>query len=112
SSFSYLMKFQIDKVKIDRSFTQNIGQSSESAAVVTSIITLGHEMGLRVTAEGVETLDQHTFLCKAGCDELQGYMFSSAVAEEEIADLLKRLEVFATRPEPGIARCASRAGER
>jgi EAL domain-containing protein (putative c-di-GMP-specific phosphodiesterase class I) len=91
SSLSYLRRFEVDKIKIDRSFIQHIGQQSEAVAIVTAIITLCRAMGLTVTAEGVETDDQKIFLSQNGCSEMQGYLFSQALPEEEIGNLLNRL---------------------
>jgi diguanylate cyclase (GGDEF)-like protein len=88
SSLSYLRRFQVDKIKIDRSFVQPLWQSVEAAAIVTAVLTLGHSMGLSVTAEGVETPEQHRFLEAAGCDMMQGYLFSPAVPEDRIAEML------------------------
>jgi diguanylate cyclase (GGDEF)-like protein len=88
SSLSYLRRFQVDKIKIDRSFVQPLWQSVEAAAIVTAVLTLGHAMGLTVTAEGVETPEQHRFLEAAGCDMMQGYLFSPAVPEDRIAEML------------------------
>jgi diguanylate cyclase (GGDEF)-like protein len=76
SSLSHLRHFKIDKIKIDRSFTNNLGHDVEAAAIVTSVVTLGHAMGLTVTAEGVENRDQMSRLSEAGCNELQGYLFT------------------------------------
>jgi diguanylate cyclase (GGDEF)-like protein len=88
SSLSYLRKFEVDKIKIDRSFVQNIGEVSDSAPIINAVVTLGHAMGLTVTAEGVETARQRDFLRAAGCNEFQGYLFSKAVTEDEIARTL------------------------
>ena len=88
SSFSYLRNFEVDKIKIDRSFVQHLGHQVDSAALVTAVITIGHAMGLTVVAEGVETEEQRQFLSGAGCDQMQGYLFSRAVPEEELAPLL------------------------
>jgi diguanylate cyclase (GGDEF)-like protein len=90
SSLSYLRRFDVDKIKIDRSFVQHIGQQDEAVAIVTAIITLCRAMGLTVTAEGVETEDQKIFLSQTGCSEMQGYLFSHALPEEKIANLLSR----------------------
>jgi len=79
SSLSYLREFEVDKIKIDKSFIQNLGQTVDAASIVTAVVTLGHAMGLEVTAEGVETADQEDFLRGAGCNQLQGYLFSRAV---------------------------------
>jgi EAL domain-containing protein (putative c-di-GMP-specific phosphodiesterase class I) len=88
SSLSYLRRFEVDKIKIDRSFVQPLWQSVDAAAIVTAVLTLGHAMGLTVTAEGVETAEQHHFLEAAGCDMMQGYLFSPAVPEARIAEML------------------------
>jgi diguanylate cyclase (GGDEF)-like protein len=90
SSLSYLRHFEVDKIKIDQSFVQHLGHAADadSAAIVTAIITLGHSMGLTVTAEGVETEDQRRFLSATGCNEMQGYLFSRALPEDQLADLL------------------------
>jgi diguanylate cyclase (GGDEF)-like protein len=79
SSLSYLRDFEVDKIKIDKSFIQSLGQTMDAAAIVTAVVTLGRAMGLQVTAEGVETADQESFLRSAGCSQLQGFLFSRAV---------------------------------
>ncbi len=89
SSLSYLQRFAVDKIKIDRSFVANIGEGSDSTAIVNAVVTLGRSMGLTVNAEGVETAAQRDFLRAAGCDEMQGFLFSKAVPEAEIT---KRLQ--------------------
>jgi diguanylate cyclase (GGDEF)-like protein len=88
SSLSYLRRFEVDKIKIDRSFIKQLGHRADSAAIVTAVVTLGHAMGLSVTAEGVETSEQSDFLAAVGCNALQGYLFSRAVPKEEVAELL------------------------
>jgi diguanylate cyclase (GGDEF)-like protein len=90
SSLSYLRKFEVDKIKIDGSFVQHLGELSDSAAIVTAVLALGRAMGLTVSAEGVETADQRTFLQIAGCTEMQGHHFSPALPESEIDPLLER----------------------
>jgi diguanylate cyclase (GGDEF)-like protein len=88
SSLSYLRRFEVDKIKIDRSFVQPLGQAADSTAIVTAVVTLGHAMGLTVTAEGVETPEQLAILNAVGCNELQGFLFSRAVPREQLAELL------------------------
>ncbi|MFC0202961.1 putative bifunctional diguanylate cyclase/phosphodiesterase [Novosphingobium soli] len=88
SSLSYLRHFKVDKIKIDRSFTQNLAHDHEAAAIVTSVVTLGHAMGLTVTAEGVESRDQMHLLSAAGCNELQGYLFARALPETALEDFV------------------------
>jgi diguanylate cyclase (GGDEF)-like protein len=88
SSLSYLKRFEVDKIKIDKSFIQHLGQTADSAAIVTAVVTLGHAMGLAVTAEGVETEEQKQFLAAAGCTTMQGYLFSRALPEKQLASVL------------------------
>lgn len=90
SSLNRLKQFKVDKIKIDRSFTHSIGRTEDAAAIVTSVVTLGHAMGLKVTAEGVETADQRDFLYAAGCNELQGFLFSEAVGEDILGELIRK----------------------
>ncbi|HBZ14833.1 MAG TPA: bifunctional diguanylate cyclase/phosphodiesterase [Pantoea sp.] len=88
SSLNYLSTFPVDKIKIDRSFTQSLGVAQNSTAIVESVVRLGHAMGLTVTAEGVETEGQKNALADAGCNQLQGYLFSHAVPFEEIEKMV------------------------
>ena len=92
SSLSYLSKFEVDKIKIDRSFIQRLGEADDAAAIIHAVVRLGHAMGLRVTAEGVETGRQQAFLEHAGCNELQGFLFSEAVPVAGLARLLGGFE--------------------
>ncbi len=88
SSLSYLRDFEVDKIKIDKSFIQSLGHAMDAAAIVTAVVTLGHAMGLKVTAEGVETADQESFLRSAGCNQLQGFLFSRAVPAHHLKGAL------------------------
>jgi diguanylate cyclase (GGDEF)-like protein len=88
SSLKYLRDFEVDRIKIDRSFVQGLGQTVDSEAIVTAVVTLGHAMGLQVTAEGVETADQEDFLRGAGCNVLQGFLFSRAVPAHQLRGAL------------------------
>ena len=74
SSLAYLKRLPIDRLKIDRSFVQDLGHDPDDAAICASIIGLGHLMDLRIVAEGVETEEQLDWLRERGCDELQGYL--------------------------------------
>ena len=84
SSLIYLRRFAFDKIKIDKSFLESTESTGESAIIVHSIVHLGRALGLTVTAEGVETQDQHRFLQALGCHELQGFLFSQPVSAAEI----------------------------
>lgn len=88
SSLNYLSNFPVDKIKIDRSFTQSLGVAENSVAIVESVVKLGHAMGLMVTAEGVETPGQMSALADVGCNQLQGYLFSQAVPADQLAALM------------------------
>jgi EAL domain-containing protein (putative c-di-GMP-specific phosphodiesterase class I) len=92
SSLSYLRRFEVDKIKIDRSFVQHLGHAVDSTAIISAILTLGHAMGLTITAEGVETAEQQDFLEAAGCNAMQGFLFSRPLPEEEIDSLIGAIE--------------------
>jgi len=88
SSLIYLRRFAFDKIKIDRSFLESMEATGESAILVHSIVHLGRALGLTVTAEGVETKEQHRFLQALGCHQLQGYLFSRPIPAEDVDVLL------------------------
>lgn len=84
SSLSYLHRFPIDTLKIDRTFISDLGTSEASTKVVEAILALAKSMHIEVTAEGIETAFQHDWLRAAGCHFGQGFYFGPAVPEEEI----------------------------
>ncbi len=100
SSFSYLSRFPIDQMKIDRSFINDIVLDPDAAAIVVSIIGLAHRMRLKVVAEGVETEAQLGYLRQNGCEEMQGYLFSKPVSAPLFADLLCRGRTLPLPEEP------------
>ena len=88
SSLSYLRSFPFDKIKIDRSFVAELGETGECLAIVGAIAKLALNLGIPTTAEGVETEAQRELLRKEGCTEMQGYLFSRPIPASEIAALL------------------------
>lgn len=89
SSFSILQRLVIDQLKIDRSFVGAALRDEQSAAIVRTAVDLGHRLGARVVAEGVETADELEFLRRAGCDEAQGYFFSKPLMPDDLGDWLR-----------------------
>ncbi|OED43053.1 hypothetical protein AB833_04510 [Chromatiales bacterium (ex Bugula neritina AB1)] len=86
SSLSYLKRLPVDKLKIDQSFVRDLTTDPGDAAIVTSMISLAHNLSLTVVAEGVETTDQLEFLQKKQCDEIQGYLISRPMPAENFAE--------------------------
>ncbi|MEX5746098.1 putative bifunctional diguanylate cyclase/phosphodiesterase [Massilia sp. X63] len=90
SSFAYLRRLPLDKLKIDKSFVQDMAHSAESSAIVQAIVAMAHRLQLTVIAEGVETADQVAALRKAECDQIQGYYYSKPLAAEDCAAFIRR----------------------
>jgi diguanylate cyclase (GGDEF)-like protein/PAS domain S-box-containing protein len=88
SSLSYLKKFNIDYIKIDRSFVCNLAPGTGDIALCEAIIVMAHRLGLKVIAEGVETVEQRNLLMQAGCDYGQGHLFSAPVDAESFSTFL------------------------
>ena len=88
SSLSYLQRFPIDAVKIDRSFVSRLGPKAEGHEIVQAIVTLAHNLGMRVIAEGIETNDQLGLLRRLKCGYGQGWLFSKPIPHEEASELL------------------------
>lgn len=86
SSLSYLKKFPIDILKIDKSFTHGIHKNPDDAAIIRAIIAMGHSLKLKITAEGVETVEQLEFLRQLGCDEYQGYLIGKPMSAKAMED--------------------------
>lgn len=97
SSLSYLKKFPLDRLKIDRSFVNEINSNADDAAIATAITSMAKSMGLSVIAEGVETEAQLNTLLNCGCREIQGYYFSHPLPKEETAVFLRNEHNYGIR---------------
>ena len=89
SSLSYLKRLPINRLKIDKSFINDITTTNNDAIIARSIIAMAHSLEIQVIAEGVESADQYAFLLEHGCDEVQGYLLSRPRPFAEIENLLR-----------------------
>lgn len=89
SSLSYPRRFRIDKIKIDRSFIADVPTNADGVTLVQTILKLGHSLGLRVTAEGIESKTQYDFLVQQGCVEAQGFLLSKPLPGRAFFELVK-----------------------
>jgi len=92
SSLSYLKSLPLDKIKIDKSFVQDLLDDDDDATIVRAIIQLGKSLGMQVIAEGVETAEQEAYIISEGCHEGQGYHYSKPLPARELAAFLKQAE--------------------
>ena len=83
SSLNYLRRYNVDKLKIDRSFVGQLGESSDAEVIVRTIIDLARSLNMKVTAEGVATERQRDYLVALGCHELQGFLLSEPLTLKE-----------------------------
>jgi diguanylate cyclase (GGDEF)-like protein/PAS domain S-box-containing protein len=91
SSLAYLKRFPVQRLKIDRAFVRDLGRDADSAAIVRSVVALGHGLQMRIVAEGVETESQLEMLRSLGCDEFQGYLFARPLEAGAVPALLQRV---------------------
>ncbi|MDO8845705.1 MAG: EAL domain-containing protein [Methylicorpusculum sp.] len=89
SSLSYLKRFPLDKLKIDRSFVDGLGSDENDQAIVKAVIAMGHSLGIKTLAEGVETIQQLNILKQLGCQFYQGYLFGKPMMPGDIAKVEK-----------------------
>ena len=89
SSLNHVSLLPISIIKVDRSFVRNCTERKPDALILEAIVTMGHALGLKVLAEGVETHEQARMLRDQGCDEVQGYLYSRPVSPEQLIVLLK-----------------------
>jgi len=99
SSLAYLKQLPVDTLKIDKTFIKDLHNKAEDATIVTSIIHMGHSLGLKVVAEGVETNAQQQFLLSQGCDEIQGFWLAKPLAA---AQALTFIQHWSSSPRPQI----------
>jgi diguanylate cyclase (GGDEF)-like protein len=99
SSLLYLRRFPFDKLKIDRSFVLSIERAADAAAIVHAVVSLGRGLGMKVTAEGVETAEQHLFLRAAGVHTMQGFRFGYPGSAAEISKRLAEPDAFRIKDE-------------
>ncbi len=92
SSLSYLKSLPLDKIKIDKSFVQDLLDDDDDATIVRAIIQLGKSLGMQVIAEGVETTEQEAYIISEGCHEGQGYLYSKPLPARELAAYLKQAQ--------------------
>lgn len=92
SSLSYLKSLPLDKIKIDKSFVQDLIEDDDDATIVRTIIQLGKNLGMQVIAEGVETLEQEAYVINEGCHEGQGYLYSKPLGARELGAYLKQAQ--------------------
>jgi EAL domain-containing protein (putative c-di-GMP-specific phosphodiesterase class I)/GGDEF domain-containing protein len=103
SSLAHLKKLPVSSIKIDKSFTQNMESDNESAVIVRAIIDLGHNLGLKVVAEGVETREAKEMLASFDCDEAQGYYFSRPVIASDIVGFMQKAQITSAQHGPAVS---------
>ena len=104
SSLLYLRSFPFHSLKVDRSFVANIETTADAAAIVHAVVSLGRGLGMKVTAEGVETAEQHLFLRAAGVHFMQGFRFGKPEPAAAIEERLAAQQARAAKPKAPIAR--------
>jgi diguanylate cyclase (GGDEF)-like protein len=90
-SFSYLLQYPVDRLKIDQSFVLKSDTEPNAATVVRTIVAMSHHLGIKVIAEGVETMEHLSFLAKRNCDEAQGYFFARPVAASAFRETVEAI---------------------
>lgn len=88
SAMSYLTHFRFDRLKIDRSFVAELSQREGAGAITSAVITMAHDLGMTVVAEGVEKKEQYQMLLAQGCDEMQGYYLGHPMPADEFGEYL------------------------
>jgi diguanylate cyclase (GGDEF)-like protein len=107
SALSSLRQFPFDRIKIDRSFVQDLGRRGDALFIVRAVVGLCANLGIKTTMEGVETAEQRDLLAAEGCDEVQGYLFGHPAPADSVAPVLQRQPI----PAPATRRSDERAHE-
>lgn len=100
SSLSYLKSLPLDKIKIDKSFVQDLLDDEDDATIVRAIVQLGRSLGMQVIAEGVETAEQEAYVIAQGCNEGQGYLYSKPLPARELTLFLKQARRLSAASSP------------
>jgi len=100
SSLSYLKNFPVQRIKIDKAFVDDIGESVNGGAIAHAVTTLGQSFGMDVTAEGVETAEQLAYLRSIDCQEIQGYFISKPLAKDDFAEFVAAFDPAAVAEAP------------
>jgi EAL domain-containing protein (putative c-di-GMP-specific phosphodiesterase class I) len=95
ASLSYLTRYPVSRIKIDRSFVANIGDGAQDAAIVRSLIAMAHSLGLAIIAEGVEEAGQTEFLLREKCEEAQGFLFAKPLPAAEFEAFVRSRQIDA-----------------
>lgn len=104
SALSYLRKFNMDYLKIDRSFVRDMLDSADNLAIVEAIVVMAHRLGMKVVAEGVETVRQAELLVAAGCEYVQGYLYARPLETDDFLAFTTRSGAVVAAPQDGVTR--------
>jgi EAL domain-containing protein (putative c-di-GMP-specific phosphodiesterase class I) len=112
SSLSYLRDFPFDKIKIDKSFIDDLGQRRGSNAIIRAVTGIAASLGIETVAEGVESIEQYRWLVEEGCDHIQGYLFARPMPANALPDAIARIDSGSKSPAAVDAADGSRSRKR
>jgi EAL domain-containing protein (putative c-di-GMP-specific phosphodiesterase class I) len=104
SSLSHLRDINFNRIKIDRSFVQSLGDSPESGKIIDAVLALGRSLGVRTTAEGIENVANSQWLAERGCTDGQGFLFGKPMPAHAVSGQLESGELGTAAPAPGERR--------